>query len=103
MLHLSHSCDSNVPVHGPETGYVPHNHRRMSIQWQAALQQYLSPPDEKGLVCCFVRISYGGYRSPIKDSRDLADVIVPQRTSRFQTLRSGTPRAARLERSVGFG
>jgi len=60
------------------------DHGRDSIQQRAAKQQRLSPQEEKALVSYLLRMSANGYPLPVKFARNLAHVIMLQRSSIFQ-------------------
>jgi hypothetical protein len=68
----------------PESTLWHRDHGRDSIQQRAAKQQYLSPQEEKALVSYLLRMSANGYPLPVKFARNLACVIVLQRSSIFQ-------------------
>jgi hypothetical protein len=60
------------------------DHGRMLIPQRAAIQQRLSPQEEKALVSYLLRMSANGYPLPVKFARNLAHVIMLQRSSIFQ-------------------
>ena len=68
----------------PESTLWHRDHGRMSIQQQAATQQRLSPQEEKALVSYLLQMSANGYPLPVKFARNLAHVIMLQRSSIFQ-------------------
>src|SRR4030081_1543872 len=68
----------------PESTLWHRDHGRDSIQQRAAKQQRLSPQEEKALVSYLLRMSANGYPLPVKFARNLAHVIMLQRSSIFQ-------------------
>jgi hypothetical protein len=48
----------------------------MSIPERAAMQQRLSPQEEKALVSYLLRMSANGYQIPVKFARSLAHIIM---------------------------
>jgi hypothetical protein len=70
----------------PLTTLWHRDHGRISIQERAALQQYLTPQEEKALVKYLLNKFRSGFPLPIKASRSLAHEIALRRPSNFQTV-----------------
>jgi hypothetical protein len=68
----------------PATTLWHRDHGRETIQQRAAKQQRLSPQEEKALVSYHLRMSANGYPLPVKFARNLAYIIMLQRSSVFQ-------------------
>jgi hypothetical protein len=67
----------------PESTLWHRDHGRDSIQQRAAKQHRLSPQEEKALVSYLLRMSANGYPLPVKFARNLAHIIILQRSSIF--------------------
>jgi hypothetical protein len=87
---FGHSKDGSTYAALSELTGVPgstlwhRRHGRASMQQKGADQQYLTPQEEKALVAYILRMARNGFPLPVKFLRDLAAVIVRQRTSIFQ-------------------
>ena len=60
----------------PATTMWHRDYGQMSIPERAAMQQRLSPQEEKALVSYLLRMSANGYQIPVKFARSLAHVIM---------------------------
>ncbi|KAH6714371.1 hypothetical protein BKA61DRAFT_673667 [Leptodontidium sp. MPI-SDFR-AT-0119] len=65
----------------PATTLWHRNNGRPSIVQKGASQQYLTPQEEKALVTYLLRMAQNGFPLLVKFARDLAAVIVRQRSS----------------------
>ena len=87
---FGHSKDGSTYAALSELTGVPgstlwhRRHGRASMQQKCVDQQYLTPQEEKALVTYVLRAARNGFPLPVKFLRELAAVIVRQRTSTFQ-------------------
>jgi hypothetical protein len=82
--HVSNAELSDLSSLPPSTRWY-RAHGRPSRREKAQRQQYLTPAEEKALVSYLSRMSENGFPIPVKYLRSLAQVILRQRFSIFQS------------------